>query len=97
MEIRRESRIGVYKDGAWYLDNDGSGMWNAGDKAYYFGATGWIPETGDWNALGFSSVGVTDAQQWYLDSNGNGVWDNGIDYAYSFGARGWTPIVGKWS
>ena len=97
MEIRRESRIGVYKDGAWYLDNDGSGMWNPGDKAYYFGATGWIPETGDWNALGFSSVGVTDAQQWYLDSNGNGVWDNGIDYAYSFGARGWTPIVGKWS
>ena len=23
------TKIGVYKDGIWYLDNDGSGTWNA--------------------------------------------------------------------
>ena len=25
-------KIGVYMDGVWYLDNDGSGTWNAGDQ-----------------------------------------------------------------
>ena len=67
-------QIGVYRDGAWYLDNDGSGTWNTGDKAYSFGAPGWTPITGDWNAIGKTSVGVTNGQQWYLDENGNGAW-----------------------
>jgi hypothetical protein len=32
--------LGVLKDGIRYLDNDGSGTLNAGDKIVYFGATG---------------------------------------------------------
>ena len=27
----------------WYLDNDGSGTWNAGNRANMFGTGGWIP------------------------------------------------------
>jgi hypothetical protein len=82
----------------WYLDWNGDGVWDITDRAYTFGAPGWIPLVGDWNATGYSSIGVTNGQQWYLDTNGNGIWDiMGIDYAYSFGAPGWTPMVGKWS
>ena len=88
--------IGVYRDGVWYLDNDGSGTWNTGDKAYSFGAPGWTPITGDWNASGKTSVGVTNGQQWYLDNDGSGTWNTG-DKAYSFGAPGWTPITGDWN
>jgi hypothetical protein len=88
--------IGVYRDGVWYLDNDGSGTWNTGDKAYSFGAPGWTPITGDWNATGKTTIGVTNGQQWYLDNDGSGTWNTG-DKAYSFGAPGWTPITGDWN
>jgi PKD repeat protein len=90
------TKTGVYQNGAWYLDNDGSGTWNTGDKAYSFGAPGWTPIVGDWNATGKSYIGVTNGQQWYLDWNGNGVWD-GADKAYSFGAPGWINVTGDWN
>ena len=60
--LAASTRIGVYKDGAWYLDNEGSGTWNAGDNAYSFGAPGWTSITGDWNATGKSYIGVTNGQ-----------------------------------
>jgi len=91
------SRIGVYQNGAWYLDNDGSGTWTAGDKAFNFGAPGWTPILGDWSLPGFTFIGVTNGQQWYLDWNGNGIWDNGVDKAYNFGAPGWKPVVSDWN
>jgi hypothetical protein len=90
-------KIGVYKEGIWYLDYDGSGTWNAGDRANMFGAIGWMPLIGDWNGDNKAEIGVYQNGVWYLDSNGNGAWDNGVDYAYSFGAPGWTPVPGKWS
>ena len=31
-------KIGIYQNGVWYRDNDGSGTWNAGDQANVFGA-----------------------------------------------------------
>ena len=38
------SKIGVYKDGAWYLDWNGNGAWDQGiDRAFNFGAAGWTP------------------------------------------------------
>jgi len=92
------TKIGVYKDGVWNLDLNGNGGKSASsDKAYSFGAPGWITVTGDWNNDGKTDIGVTNGQQWYLDMNNNGAWDASIDKAYSFGAPGWTPIVGDWS
>ncbi len=92
------TKIGVYQNGVWYLDNDGSGTWNAGDRANNFGAPGWTSVVGDWNpAVSGTKIGVTDGQQWYLDWNGNGVWDQGTDKAYNFGAFGWIPVVGDWN
>jgi hypothetical protein len=90
------TKIGVYRNGVWYLDNIGNGAWGAGDGVYSFGASGWTPLAGDWNATGNSYIGVTNGQQWYLDWNGNGAWD-GADKAYSFGAPGWIPVLGKWN
>ncbi len=40
-DIRDE--IGVYQNGNWHLDYDGTGVWSSGDIHYGFGATGWIP------------------------------------------------------
>ena len=40
------TEVGVYKDGAWYLEDDGSGTWNAGDRANSFGAAGWTSVMG---------------------------------------------------
>jgi PKD repeat protein len=91
-------KIGVTNAQQWYLDWNGNGAFDAGtDKTYSFGAPGWVPVTGDWNATGFSYIGVTKGQQWYLDWNGNGAFDAGTDKTYSFGAPGWTNITGDWN
>jgi hypothetical protein len=86
----------VYKDGAWYLDNDGSGTWNFGDKSYSFGAPGFTPIIGDWNGNGKDKIGVYMDGAWYLDYLGNGTWTANTK-VYSFGAPGFTPLVGKLS
>jgi hypothetical protein len=67
--------IGVYKDGVWYLDYNGNGVWDSGiDKAYNFGAAGWVPVVGDWTGDGRDKIGVSNGINWYLDYDGNGVW-----------------------
>ena len=44
------TKIGVYKDGTWYLDYNGNGVWDAGiDKVDYFGTLGWTSVVGKWN------------------------------------------------
>ena len=53
-------------DGIWYLDNDGSGTWNAGDRANVFGAAGWTSVIGDWNGDNKTEIGI------YKD--GTGTW-----------------------
>ena len=89
-------KIGVFQNGVWYLDNDGSGTWNAGDTIDSFGLQGWFPVAGDWNATGKTCIGVTNGQQWYLDTNGNGIYNAG-DRFTMFGLPGWTPVVGDWN
>jgi hypothetical protein len=88
----------VYKDGFWYLDYNGNGIWDTGaDNASQFGGPGWTSVVGDWNGDGKTKVGVYKDGFWYLDYNGNGIWDTGNDKAYNFGAPLWTSVVGKWS
>jgi PKD repeat protein len=90
-------KIGIYKNGMWYLDNSGNGAWGAGDSVHSFGGTpGYTSIIGDWNATGFTYIGIYKDGVWYLDWNGNGVWD-GPDKAYSFGARGWINVTGDWN
>jgi hypothetical protein len=53
-----KTEIGVYKDGVWYLDTNGDGVFNAGDSVYSFGLPGWSSILGDWNGDGKTEIGV---------------------------------------
>ena len=45
-----KTEIGIYKDGTWYLDYNGNGIWDTGiDRLNYFGTLGWTPIVGNWN------------------------------------------------
>ena len=91
------SEIGVFRSGTWYLDANGSGLWEAGnDTIYRFGIAGDISVVGDWNGDGVAQIGVYRNGDWYLDTNGNGVWDVGVDTRYRFGIAGDIPVVGDW-
>lgn len=91
-----KSRIGVYRDGTWYLYTSGNGAYGGGDAKFAFGAPGWIPVVGDWDGNGYTEIGVYRDGRWYLDKTGDGVLNVG-DANYPFGALGWTPIVGDWN
>ena len=53
------SKIGVYVNGAWYLDDNGNGVFESGiDKAYGFGGAGYTPVVGDWNGDNRTKIGV---------------------------------------
>jgi PKD repeat protein len=90
------TKIGVYKDGKWYLDTNGDGIFNAGDSAYSFGSPGWPSVVGDWNGNGKTGIGVSRDGMWYLDYNGNGAFDTG-DKVYAFGLPTWSSVVGDWN
>ena len=89
--------IGIYKDGVWYLDVNGNGIWNSGiDKVFSFGSPGWQPVKGDWNNDGVQEAGIYKDGVWYLDQDGSGTWNAG-DKLYSFGSVGAVPVVGDWT
>jgi len=98
------TKIGVYKDGIWFLDTNGNGTWDGTptDETYTFGIglTGAIPVTGDWTGDGITKLGVYLDGTWYVDANGNGIWDGtpAGDGEYSFGGglTGAIPVSGHW-
>lgn len=92
------SKVRVFRDGVWYVDMNGNGIWDPpADVAYNFGIPGDIPVTGDWNLTGTTKIGVFRNGQWFLDMNGNGLWDPPADVVYSFGIPGDLPVSGDWS
>jgi hypothetical protein len=97
------TKIGIYQDGAWYLDLNGNGVWDgpATDKQYAFGAgiAGAVPVTGDWNGGGTTKIGVYADGLWYVDLDGNGVWTGtplDAQYYYGGGLAGVVPVTGRW-
>ena len=95
------SKIGIYRpsSGQWYLDYNGNGTFDAGDKVYNFGGiAGDIPVVGDWNGSGTSKIGVfRSGFFWVLDVNGDGAFGTG-DAAFAFGGvTGDVPVVGDWT
>ena len=98
-------RLGVFRNGWWYLDINGNGAWDPGvDLAIPFGMTGDLPVVGNWNgsADGKSKVGVFRNGTWYLDYPGTGAWVGcgatpDTDRCYTFGMAGDIPVVGDWS
>ncbi len=91
-------KIGIFRNGNWYLDVNGSNTWDPGvDSAIAFGMAGDIPVVGDWNGDGKTKIGVFRNGNWYLDVNGNNTWDPGVDSAIAFGMAGDIPVVGDWN
>ena len=94
------SKVGVFRPSTnqWFIDYNGNGYWDGGDRTYTFGMTGDTPVTGDWNGDGTTEIGVfrPSSTQWFIDYNGNGYWDGG-DRTYTFGMTGDTPVTGDWN
>ena len=90
------TEIGVKRGNLWYLDYDGSGTWNAGDRTYNFGLTSDQPVAGDWNGDGRTEIGVKRGNLWYLDYDGSGTWNAG-DRTYNFGLTSDQPVAGDWN
>ena len=97
-----KAKVGVFKNGTWYLDYNGNGRWDGnGIDRYYagsFGQAGDLPVAGDWSRDGKAKIGVFRAGAWYLDYNGNGFWDGGDSYYPGpFGQPGDLPVAGDWN
>src|SRR5262249_49417236 len=58
------------------LDNNGDGLFDAGDATFTFGLSTDTFVVGDWNGSGFDSIGVvrgpaSGSAQWEMDTNGD--------------------------
>jgi hypothetical protein len=95
------TKIGIYRSstGQWFLDYNGDGVFDAGDRIDNFGGiAGDTPVVGDWTGSGTSKIGIFRyGFYWLLDIDGNGVFDAG-DQAFAYGGvAGDVPVVGDWS
>jgi len=94
------SKIGVFRNGPWYLDFNGNRVWDpaSGDVSFWFGTSGDLPISGDWTGDCQDKIGVFRNGPWYLDFNGNSVWDpDSGDVSFWFGTSGDLPVAGDWN
>ncbi|CDH45014.1 SBBP repeat-containing protein [Candidatus Contendibacter odensensis] len=98
-----KAKIGVFRNGQWFLDANGNGVWDSADLSLSFEVAGDKPVVGDWNGSGTAKIGVFHSGTWYLNYNGSGFWNGcGISattdrcYLGSFGASGDLPVAGHW-
>jgi bacillopeptidase F len=90
-------QTGVFRDGWWHLDSDGTPGWNYfSDTSIRFGMFTDIPATGDWDGDGYTDIGVFRNGWWYLDSNNVLGWQAGEDTALRFGMFTDIPVTGDW-
>jgi len=92
-------KVGVFRNGTWYLDMNGNGVWDAGDKSVAFGQAGDIPVVGDWNGTGTIKLGLYRQGTFILDLSGHlsGVATGLSDATFSFGLSTDIPIVADWN
>ncbi len=98
------AKIGIYRDGTWYLDANGNGTWDGCGVDTCVPAFGGLaqdlPVVGDWTGTGTAKIGIYRDGTWYLDANGNGTWDGcGVDTCVpAFGGLAQDlPVVGDWT
>jgi PKD repeat protein len=93
-----KTKIGVYKEGMWYLDWNGNGAWEEGTDKFYNNParSDFIPVIGDWNGDGKSKIGVYRWGYWSLDFLGAGTYTN---FPIFIGPEEYTfsPVVGDWN
>ncbi|GHT21179.1 hypothetical protein FACS189419_01650 [Planctomycetales bacterium] len=91
------TKIGVYRDGKWYLDKNGNGKWDAGDiyvdnADFGLGPEG-VPVVGDFNGDGIDNIGLYVNGIWHLDTDGDFKFDTKVE----FGEAGDYPVVGDFN
>jgi subtilisin family serine protease len=89
-------KVGVFRNGWWFNDADGSLAWSAGDRSGAFGVAGDVPVVGDWNGDKKDEVGAFRGGQWFLDMNNSMSWNSG-DVIGQFGVASDVSVVGDWS
>ncbi|MBL8247233.1 MAG: hypothetical protein JNK95_02555 [Candidatus Competibacter sp.] len=98
------SAVGVFRNGQWFLDANGNGVWDGCGTEFCFtgfGQAGDLPASGNWDGGSKSYIGVlrSGTGQWFIDRNGNRQWDGcATDGCYvGFGTPGDFPVAGDWS
>ncbi len=95
-----KKRIGVFRNGIWYLDINGDGYFGAGDLTVNFGQAGDLPVVGDWTGSGRIALGLFRQGSFILDLSGHltGVATGQTDITLaSFGQAGDLPVAADWS
>lgn len=92
-------RIGVFRNGTWYLDINGDGYYDSGDAAISFGQAGDIPVVGDWAGTGRIALGLYRQGTFILDLSGHltGVPTGQTDATFSFGLATDIPVANDWN
>lgn len=92
-------RLGAFRNGVWYLDINGNGIFDAGDKTVAFGQAGDLPVVGDWNGTGKIKLGLFRNGMFILDLSGHlsGVATGLSDAQFNFGQAGDIPVAADWN
>lgn len=53
-----KTEVGIFRDGFWFIDLNGNGIWDEGDLWAKLGKEGDQPVTGDWDGDGKTDIGV---------------------------------------
>ena len=87
-------KIGVFRNGTWYIDVNGNGVYDDGDVTIEgFGNDKSIPIVGDWDGDGIDNIGLFEDGLWALDTNG----DYKPDSHFTFGQAGDKPVSGDFN
>ena len=91
-----KTEMGVYCNGAWFLDSTGGGQWD-GDHSYWGWSGSLIPVVGNWTGGTKSQFGVYSQGNWLPDYDNSHLWDAANQAAVTcYGWSGALPLVGNW-
>jgi hypothetical protein len=92
-------RLGVFRNGTWYLDINGDQLLGAGDKTIQFGQAGDVPIVGDWTGTGRTFLGLFRNGTVILDLSGHitGIPTGQSDATFPFGQGGDVPVAADWN
>lgn len=101
VELPHSDKVGVFRQGTWYLDLNGNGVMDGAptDGILTFGQPDDLPLAGTWSDQGTDAVGIFRQGLWLFDLNANGAWDGApIDRTFNkFGQSADLPVVGDWN
>ena len=87
----------------WMLDTNGSGVYDAGDESFTYGAdAGSIPMAGDWDGDGVFELGfITPDELWHFDLDGDRIDDpseaEDTQFGQSQNALSTLFVIGDWT